>query len=108
MRANREEFELPDDLATAVFRIVQEALTNIARHADATRATVGIDEDTDGIRLEVADDGRGFDVDARTTRFGLLGMRERITILGGALDIDSDPTGTRVRVWLPHREEREE
>lgn len=106
IRTNREEFELDGDLATGIFRIVQEALTNVARHADATRATIAIDENADGIRLEIADDGKGFDVDARTTRFGLLGMRERITILGGRLEIDSSASsGTCIRVWLPHRKE---
>lgn len=106
VRANHEEFDLPDDLATAVFRIVQEALTNIARHAQARRASIVIEDGEDGIHLEVADDGQGFDVATRTTRFGLLGMRERITMLGGRLEIVSSPAaGTRIRVWLPHRKE---
>ncbi|MBS3936654.1 MAG: DUF3365 domain-containing protein [Sulfuritalea sp.] len=103
---NREEFELPDDLATAIFRIVQEALTNIARHADARTAMITVDEIATGIRVEIADDGKGFDVASRTTRFGLLGMRERIAMLGGQLEIESAATtGTHIRVWLPQRQE---
>ncbi len=103
---NREEFDLAGNLATAVFRIVQEALTNVARHAGATEVVVDIAESADGIRLSVADNGCGFDVASRTKRFGLLGMRERVTILGGRLDIDSHPErGTRITGWLPRQQE---
>ena len=106
LRMNREEFDLAGNLATAVFRIVQEALTNIARHAQARTAEVEIEETTDGIRLSIRDDGRGFVASAPTHRFGLLGMRERIAILGGALEIDSAPgQGTRLAGWLPFPKE---
>jgi PAS domain S-box-containing protein len=101
---NREEFDLEGNLATTIFRIVQEALTNVARHAKANQVTVSIEqvESPGGIRLTVEDDGRGFDVANRTKRFGLLGMRERIAMLGGTLDIDSRPDqGTRIQGWLP-------
>ncbi|MDP1653584.1 MAG: DUF3365 domain-containing protein [Rhodocyclaceae bacterium] len=105
---NREEFDLAGNLATTVFRIVQEALTNVARHAGATEVVVDIAEEDGGIRLSVADNGCGFDVANRTTRFGLLGMRERVKILGGSLDIDSDPErGTRITGWLPRQQELE-
>lgn len=106
VRMNREEFDLGGNLATAIFRIVQEALTNVTRHANASEVTVEIVEREDGIRLEVSDNGHGFDVANRTKRFGLLGMRERIKILGGKLDIVSHPErGTRIIGWLPHRKE---
>lgn len=106
LEMNREEFDLGGDLATAVFRIVQEALTNIVRHAGASQVTVRIDEQDDGIRLGVEDDGQGFDVGSRTSRFGLLGIRERITILGGQLEIDSAPgKGTRIEGWIPRPKE---
>ena len=106
LRMNREEFDLESSLATAVFRIVQEALTNIARHADASAATVEIDETEDGIRLCVQDNGRGFDAASKKKTFGLLGMRERVTILGGKLEIESHPgSGTRISGWLPLRRE---
>jgi len=106
LRMNREEFEVDGTLSTAVFRIVQEALTNVARHAGAARVAVCIDQSDDdeesGIRLVVEDDGHGFDVANRTKRFGLLGMRERVAMLGGSLEIDSRPErGTRVEAWLP-------
>lgn len=109
LHMNREEFEVAGTLSTAVFRIVQEALTNVARHAGAGRVAVFIDQsdatesvEEGGIRLVVEDNGRGFDVANRTKRFGLLGMRERVAILGGWLEIDSRPErGTRVEAWLP-------
>jgi len=102
LNMNREEFDLPSDLATAIFRIVQEALTNVARHSAASEVTVDVIETDNGIRLGVSDNGRGFDVSDRTKRFGLLGISERITILGGSLKIDSQPgSGTRIEGWLP-------
>jgi hypothetical protein len=102
LNMNREEFDLPGDLATALFRIVQEALTNVARHSGASEVTVDVAETDDGIRLGVSDNGRGFDAAKSTKRFGLLGIRERITILGGNLEIDSQPgRGTRIDAWLP-------
>jgi len=102
---NREEFDLESNLATAVFRIVQEALTNVARHADASEVSVQIDETADGIRLDVWDNGSGFAADSNKKTFGLLGMRERVTMLGGSLEIDSTPgEGTHISAWLPFRE----
>lgn len=99
---NREEFDLDGNLATAVFRIVQEALTNVARHAEASEVSVSIHETGTGIDLEVADNGRGIVATGNKKTFGLLGMRERVTILGGTLEIDSQPAhGTRVVCWLP-------
>jgi signal transduction histidine kinase len=101
---NREEFELDDRLATTVFRIVQEALTNVARHAGASEVSVQIDETGDGIRLSMQDNGRGFSGASDKKTFGLLGMRERIAMLGGRLEIDSRPgQGTRITGWLPHQ-----
>jgi signal transduction histidine kinase len=106
LRMNREEFDLPGNLATAVFRIVQEALTNVARHAEASSVEVVIDEMEDGIRLSVTDDGKGFAAPTGKKTFGVLGMRERVAILGGNLDIDSQPgAGTRITGWLPRQEE---
>ncbi len=105
---NREEFDLPSNLATAIFRIVQETLTNVARHSGASEVTVDVTENEMGIRLDVADNGRGFDVANPTKRFGLLGIRERITMLGGSLEIHSKPdSGARIEGWLPFRNEVE-
>lgn len=101
---NREEFELDDRLATTVFRIVQETLTNVARHAGASEVTVRIDEVDDGIRLTIQDNGRGISDAKDKKTFGLLGMRERIAMLGGRLEIHSRPgKGTRIAGWLPHQ-----
>ncbi|MDP1611692.1 MAG: PAS domain S-box protein [Sulfuritalea sp.] len=101
---NREEFELDDRLATTVFRIVQETLTNVARHAGASDVTVRIDEVDDGIRLTIQDNGRGISDAKDKKTFGLLGMRERIAMLGGRLEIESRPgKGTRIAGWLPHQ-----
>jgi PAS domain S-box-containing protein len=109
LRMNREEFDIAETFATTVFRIVQEALTNIARHAEASAVSIDIeqiDAALGGIRLVVADNGHGFDVANRTKRFGLLGMRERIAMLGGELDIESHPEcGTRIAAWLPFNKE---
>lgn len=99
---NREEFDLDGRTATAIFRVVQEALTNIARHAGASRATVRIDESDDSIQLAIEDDGRGLVQDAGRKTFGLLGMRERIKMLGGELEIAGAPgRGTRIEARIP-------
>lgn len=104
LNMNREEFELDDRLATTVFRIVQETLTNVARHAGASEVTVRIDEVDDGIRLTIQDNGRGISDAKDKKTFGLLGMRERIAMLGGRLEIHSRPgKGTRIAGWLPHQ-----
>ncbi|MCK9389653.1 MAG: PAS domain S-box protein [Sulfuritalea sp.] len=104
LNMNREEFDLDDRLATAVFRVVQEALTNVARHAEASEMSVEINETDDGIRLTMRDNGCGFSGAHDKKTFGLLGMRERISMLGGRLEIDSQPSqGTCITGWLPHR-----
>jgi signal transduction histidine kinase len=79
------------ELETALYRIVQEALTNAAKHGHAKRATVEIHEDGETVNLNVSDDGNGFDPDRDTDGFGLLGMRERVELLAGQLKIDSAP-----------------
>jgi signal transduction histidine kinase len=93
------------ELETAVYRIVQEALTNAVKHGKAKRAVVDIREEPGMVHLSVRDDGAGFDPDARAEGFGLLGMRERVALLGGELHIESAPgSGTLVRADIPtHR-----
>ncbi len=104
LRMNREEFELEDRVATTVFRVVQEALTNVARHAGASQVAVAIEETHDAIGLTVHDNGRGFTAANGRKTFGLLGMRERIAMLGGHLEIDSQPgRGTRIVASIPLR-----
>jgi signal transduction histidine kinase len=92
---------LDPELETVVYRLVQEALTNVAKHAQAERVRVQVRLDYDVVRLEVTDDGRGFDPDADAEGFGLLGMRERVSLAHGQLAIDSEPGTTVVRASLP-------
>jgi two-component system, NarL family, sensor histidine kinase UhpB len=97
--------ELPAGAATAVFRIFQEALTNVARHAQATEVRAALDSEADQVILQVEDNGRGIPPEALTDKksLGLLGMRERAAVLGGEFAIASiQPTGTRVALRLPH------
>jgi len=91
---------------TAMFRILQEALTNIARHAEATRAWVKVALEGDGVLLEVGDDGRGFSRDsvADGSSFGLIGMEERARICGGSIRfVPAGDSGTIVSVRFPWR-----
>jgi len=99
---------LPPEVETACFRIVQEALTNITRHARAHRVDVDLFHDGDALVLGIHDDGCGFEVGAVRERasagdsIGLLGMKERATLLGGQLDIESIPgMGSTVRMRCP-------
>lgn len=95
--------EEPDaQVGLAVFRIVQEALTNVARHADATRVEVTLRGDAAALTLRVVDDGRGLAEHGASQRHGLIGMRERALAVGGTLDVTTaDPSGTRVEAVLP-------
>jgi signal transduction histidine kinase len=90
---------------TAAYRIVQEALTNIARHADVREAQVEIWADDESLGIQVEDQGRGFDVAAvleSGMAHGLGGMKERIALLGGELTLDAKPgIGTRLFAELP-------
>jgi signal transduction histidine kinase len=97
------------ELETALYRIVQEALTNAARHGGAKRAVVEIHEDASAVHLSVRDDGCGFDAHVEHAGFGLLGMRERVDLLGGELAIDSSPgRGATVRARIPVQRRDEE
>ena len=92
--------------STAMFRIFQETLTNVARHAKATRAEVVLQKQRDWLVLLIRDNGRGFDqADPSLSKsLGLLGMRERAAILGGRVNISSAPgKGTTVTAWIPLR-----
>jgi signal transduction histidine kinase len=86
------------------FRIVQEALTNVARHAGVMRVKVEVCADSKTLAARIDDDGRGFSVDGAFARYsgGLAGMRERCRLLGGRLTIESTPgSGTRISLQLP-------
>jgi PAS domain S-box-containing protein len=99
-----EEVELPGDRATALFRIFQESLTNVARHAEATKVEISLNKQNGYIFLEIRDDGRGVTKEkiSSPTSLGLLGMQERAYAFGGDVKIESDDgKGTMVRVHIP-------
>jgi signal transduction histidine kinase len=107
-----EEKRLPTEMESALFRIGQETIANVARHARAANVLLSLDFQDSGITLEVKDDGVGFDVagvtDSTAARpgWGILGMQERATLLGGTLEIASEPgNGTRVKASIPLGEE---
>ena len=93
------------ELEATTYRLVQEALTNVIKHADATDVRVKVEEGESAMVVTVEDDGRGFDAQAEHDGFGLMGMRERVGLVGGDLEIRSAPgEGTRVTASLPaHR-----
>jgi signal transduction histidine kinase len=103
------ELHLPDDQAyevkSIIFRQVAEALTNVEKHAAATRVSIGVKERDGGIHGEVVDDGRGFVVSERDHlpgHLGLLALRERALLAGGWCEVTSEPgNGTKVEFWVP-------
>ncbi len=105
--AGRTDLRLLGEIEDAVYRLVQEALNNAVKHGSAERIRVDVSEDSDRLRVRVADNGRGFDPYADSQGFGLVGMRERVTIAGGTLELESSPgKGTTITALLPaaHRE----
>ena len=98
------DLDLPDPHATAIFRVLQESLTNVAKHSDATQVEVTLERDSSSILLTVQDNGRGFSTgDPRKPgSYGLVGLRERAILLGGEVEIESTPgRGTRIEMRLP-------
>ena len=89
------------ELETTIYRLVQEALTNAAKHGRAKRTVVEVHEDDAAVHVSVRDDGEGFDTTSHTDGFGLLGMRERVEMLGGSLEIKSGSDGTTIGAVLP-------
>ena len=99
---------LPPEVETTIYRVVQEALSNVARHAQAQNASVLLEKRESFVAVVVEDDGQGFDVaeatgtDLRRSNLGLYGMQERVTLLGGTLTIESSPgVGTATFVKIP-------
>jgi signal transduction histidine kinase len=89
---------------TALFRLAQEALQNVAKHSGATQVRLCISGDGQGVRLSIVDNGKGFDAGVRRTAggLGLISMTERARSLGGSLSIESLPQqGVALTVWVP-------
>ncbi len=104
-----DAMELSASQRIALVRIVQGALANVVRHSGASHVRVGVRPLSDGVEVEIVDDGQGFDVDTtmraavENSRLGLIAMRERVRFLNGELSVESRPGGpTRVRAFLPH------
>jgi two-component system sensor histidine kinase UhpB len=100
---------LPDAIELALFRVLQEALTNVHRHSGASAADVLVRQDAEQVVLEVKDNGRGippellshFHATGAGTGVGIAGIRERVRELGGKLTLESDSRGTLVRIAIP-------
>jgi signal transduction histidine kinase len=99
---------LPSEAEITLFRIAQEALTNIVRHAGASQVRLALEFGDEAAAVDIRDNGRGFDVrdmldtDNGRQGFGLLGIQERAALLGGTFDVRSEPgEGTNLLVWVP-------
>lgn len=100
----REQTRLIKELETGLYRITQEALNNASKHGAARRAVIEIQDDDTAVLLTVRDDGCGFDPAAKTEGLGLIGMRERVELLAGRLEVESGSgEGTTVTVKFPVR-----
>ena len=98
---------IPRDVETLAYRVVQEALSNIGKHAEATTVVVHVDIETSQLRIDIEDDGRGFETNQardhlRSGRVGLASMRERVELAGGTFTLRSSPgRGTVVTALIP-------
>jgi signal transduction histidine kinase len=109
--ARINELELDADIAINLFRVAQEALRNIGKHAKASRVTIVLEASFPKMILQIEDDGKGFDVNGRPVtalsekRMGLWSMKERVNLLKGEMKIQSSPKkGTRILVEVPWKE----
>jgi signal transduction histidine kinase len=96
---------LPAEVETALYRIVQESLTNVVKHARACRVSILLARKEGAVKVVVEDDGRGFDpAELASDGFGLVGMRERLALIGGRLEVESNPeAGTTIAAEVPIR-----
>lgn len=95
--------EIDTEKSVAVYRILQEILTNISRHADATKVNISLSADGKNVKLLVSDNGKGFDFDSHAESLGILGMKERARMQNGALVVQSQPSeGTFISLTIPH------
>ena len=98
-----DQQDMDGEMQTTVYRLLQEALTNITKHARANTVRVLVRQNDGELSIEVQDDGQGFDTSAQSSGFGLLGMNERVALAGGTLSISSDANGTLLAARLPLR-----
>jgi two-component system sensor histidine kinase UhpB len=106
--SSNELMRLPSHLETMLFRILQEAVSNVLRHANASKVTINLRPEDEHVVLEVKDNGRGFDVKKTTgealtrKQLGLLGIQERVSLVNGTLKVESTPgAGTTLQVYVP-------
>ena len=103
-RTSESQIRVAEEITTCVFRVFQEALTNITRYAKASKVMVSLDVDNESILLNIEDNGTGFDTESSKTKksFGILGMKERVFSLNGSFNLVSAPgKGTRITINLP-------
>ncbi|HET7350459.1 MAG TPA: ATP-binding protein, partial [Marmoricola sp.] len=93
--------DLPPSVSTTVYRVVQEALTNVVRHSDAGRARVEVSRDGRGLVTRVTDDGRPASTAVHGSGRGLVGLRERLALFGGTLDTSTSDEGWSVEARIP-------
>jgi two-component system sensor histidine kinase UhpB len=109
-RADGDFGAVPPDVSLCLYRVTQEGLGNVARHAEARHARVTLGRDGNDVVLSIADDGRGFDLGEARRRhgLGLISLDERVRLVGGRLTIDSrSQRGTELRIVVPLREARD-
>jgi signal transduction histidine kinase len=95
-------YPIQNEILTAVYRIIQEALTNICKHSEATEITIDLSTNNTGLHLIIVDNGKGFNIEQNTTGFGLQSMRDRTSSLGGNFNIITDPgAGCRIIADIP-------
>ena len=105
LQAGIGEARLPPEVETALYRIVQEALTNVAKHAEATHVSIVLSRRDCGVTVIIEDDGKGFGASGgRDDGLGLVGMKERVGLLGGRLAVEStEHAGTTIVAEVPLR-----
>jgi two-component system sensor histidine kinase UhpB len=104
VRRLASDVDVGPEVELVLYRVAQEALTNVARHAEASRVTLQLEQDADATLLVVADDGHGLPAGAGRSSAGIRGMRERAMLVNGTLSLESRPgAGTAVRLSIPRR-----
>jgi signal transduction histidine kinase len=104
VRLEVEEQRLDPEIERTLYRLVQESLTNVMKHASASRVSLELVEERGSVKVTIGDDGTGFDPTQISAGFGLVGMQDRVGLVGGKVSVDSSPgAGTTVRAELPAR-----